>query len=110
MNFKFAANSIRVRISTDEFSQLRSGKTLSLEVPLTGHHVFRAKLNLSIDQWHFDSDPTGMWVSVPRAEVEALGEALPSKDGIEHQFVTNKDDLTVSLEVDVRKRNKSSGD
>jgi len=104
VNFKFSVNSVRVRISQDEFDQLRLGKTLSLEVPLTGHHLFRAKLNISADgQWHFDSDPTGMWISAPRNEVDTLAENLPSKDGIEHTFTTHKDELVVSLEVDVRK-------
>jgi len=104
MNFRFASNSIRVRISNDEFSQLRSGKALSLEVQLTGHHVFKARLSASPDgQWRFDSDPTGMWVTVPRAELEALAQSLPSKEGIDHAFETSKETLMVSLEVDVKK-------
>ena len=105
MNFRFAPGSIRVRLSNDEFSQLRSGKTLSLEVCLPGHHVFRARLSLSTDtQWHFDSDPTGMWMTVPRTEIEALAASLPSKEGIEHSFETSRSELVVSLEVDVKRR------
>ncbi|HEX2583808.1 MAG TPA: hypothetical protein VHL14_01660 [Steroidobacteraceae bacterium] len=105
MNFRFAANSIRVRISSDELSQLRDGRALSLEVCLTGHHVFKARLSLSTDsQWHFDSDPTGMWMTVPRTEIEALTASLPSKEGIEHSFETSRNELVVSLEVDVKRR------
>jgi len=105
MNFKFAHNSVRVRVSSDEFAQLRSGKGLFLEVQLPGHHVFKARLSTSPDaQWHFDSDPTGMWITVPRTDIESLAQNLPSKDGIDHAFETSKDALLVSLEVDVKKR------
>jgi hypothetical protein len=105
MNFRFAPGSIRVRLSNDEFSQLRSGKTLSLEVCLPSHHVFRARVSAAAGgEWHLDSDPTGMWVSVSRSDVEFLAEDLPSKEGIEHVFETAKDKLVLSLEVDVKKR------
>ena len=105
MNFRFASRSIRIRISDDEFSQLRSSKTLSLEVALPGHHIFKARVSIAADSdWHFESDPTGMWISVPRAEIDALADGLPSKEGIEHSFETFKENLLISLEVDVKKR------
>jgi len=106
MNFRFAPNSLRVRVSGEEFSQLRNGRTLSLEVFLTGHHAFKARVSVANDrEWHLDSDPTGMWISVPRSDIEALSESLPSKEGIEHLFETSRDNLILSLEVDVKKRN-----
>lgn len=105
MNVRFAENSIRLRVTNDEFEQMRLGKAMSLEVPLPRGHAFRCKLNVTANgNWLLDSDPTGLWVSVPRSEINALAEALPSKEGIEHAFATNDGELQVSLEVDVKRR------
>lgn len=102
MNVRFSANGIRLRISAEEFSDLRGGAPIGLEVSLPRGHVFRAKLNASGIDWHFDSDPTGLWISIPRSELETLANQLPSKDGVSHQFDTNHGSLGVSLEVDVK--------
>jgi len=104
MNMRFAENSIRLRVTGDEFAQLRIGKTMALEVTLPQGHLFRAKLNMALTgDWDFNSDPTGMWISVPRKEIDALADELPSKEGIEHAFATQKGELQVSLEVDVKR-------
>lgn len=106
MNMRFAENSIRLRVTSDEFAQLRIGKTMALEVPLPQGHLFRAKLNMAPNgHWHFDSDPTGMWISVPRQDIDALAGELPSKEGVAHAFATQKGELQVSLEVDVKRNN-----
>lgn len=105
MNLRFAAHSLRVRISSDELNDLRTGKNLSLEVPLPRGHVFRTKVNLG-GEWAFDSDPTGMWLTVSKAEVESLAASLPSKEGITHGFATHHGELQVSLEVDVKQSRK----
>lgn len=105
MNLRFAENSIRLRVTGEEFAQLRIGKSMALEVPLPHGHLFRAKLNMANNgNWHFDSDPTGMWFSVPRKELDSLADELPSKEGIGHAFTTAKGELHVSLEVDVKRR------
>jgi hypothetical protein len=105
MNLRFASNSIRVRVSRDEFERLRNGTPMGLEVSLPRGHTFRAKVNLSNDtQWRFDSDPTGLWLSVPRSEADALANDLPSREGIGHEFETNHGQLEVSFEVDVKTR------
>jgi hypothetical protein len=103
MNLRFATHSLRVRVSADEFEQLKSGKSLGLEVSLPRGHVFRTKVNPA-NEWMFDSDPTGMWLNVPRSEIDALSAALPSREGIMHAFGTQHGELEVSLEVDVKNR------
>lgn len=101
MNLRFATHSIRLRVSTDEFAQLHAGKSLALEVPLPRGHVFRAKVNRGNNgEWQFDSDPTGLWLSIPRAELDLLAQILPSKEGVMHAFSTHHGELQVSLEVD----------
>lgn len=103
MNLRFAAHSIRVRITRDEFQLLHDGKPLGLEISLPRGHVFRAKVNPA-NEWMFDSDPTGLWLSVPRAELAALLESLPAKEGISHAFSTHHGELELTLEVDVKQR------
>ena len=103
MNLRFATHSIRVRVTSDEFAQLRVGKPMGLEVPLPHGHLFRAKVNMAANgDWHFDSDPTGMWISVPRNELDNLAQGLPNKEGIAHAFNTHHGELQVSFEVDVK--------
>ena len=103
MNLRFAAHSIRVRVAAEEFTQLHNGKALSLDVPLPRGHVFRAKVTQG-HEWLFDTDPTGMWLTVPHDELMALAADLPSKEGITHGFATDHGELQVSLEVDVKNR------
>jgi hypothetical protein len=101
MNLRFAPQSIRIRTTVDEFAQLQAGKSLGLEVSLPRGHAFRAKVNQSNSgDWQFDSDPTGLWLSIPRAELDQLALAMPSKEGVVHAFGTNRGELQISLEVD----------
>ncbi|MGE0116082.1 MAG: hypothetical protein AB7T07_14520 [Steroidobacteraceae bacterium] len=102
MNLRFATQSIRIRISTEELAQLQAGKSLGLEVSLPRGHSFRAKVNQSNAEWQFDSDPTGLWFSIPRAELELLAQGAPSKEGMMHVFDTHHGELQISLEVDVK--------
>ena len=106
MNLRFAAHSIRVRVSPEEFTQLHGGKPLGLDVPLPQGHSFRVKVNRSNNtDWQFESDPTGLWLSIPRTELDGLSQELPSKEGVVHAFGTNRGDLQVSFEVDVKPGN-----
>ncbi len=104
MNVRFADQSIRFRVQKEEFERLMSGKAVALEVTIFNSRVFRANISSNaLGPWQLDSDPTGLWLSVPRNELKELSEALPSKEGLEHEFKTNHGDLHVSLEVDLRK-------
>jgi hypothetical protein len=100
MNLRFADNSLRIRVTADEFAQLHAGQSLALQVSLPRGHEFRLKLNQGSGDWQFDSDPTGLWLSIPRAELAALAQRLPSKEGIAHGFATQHAELQISFEVD----------
>ena len=103
MNVRFADQSIRFRVMSDEFERLLAGKAVALEVTVFNSRIFRANISASVlGPWQLDSDPTGLWLSVPREELKVLAENLPSKEGLEHEFKTNHGDLHVSLEVDVK--------
>jgi hypothetical protein len=104
MNVKFGRDSLRCRITNAELEQLLTGRAVTLEVPLPRGHAFRANINLtSAAAWQLDSDPTGIWISIPKAEVQALAESLPSKEGIQKEFETAQGSVAVTFEVDVRR-------
>ena len=67
-------------------------------------HQFRANVSVtSIGDWQLDSDPTGLWLTLPRSAIEELLQELPRKEGLEHEFETNGSKLGVAFEVDMRK-------
>lgn len=106
MNVRFADGSIRFRITSDEFQRLLGGKALTLEVPLGGSRSLRASVSaIRIGAWQLDSDPTGLWLRVPHAELEVLAGHLPSRSGVEHVFHTHGGEVQVAVEVDVKTRN-----
>ena len=106
MNVRFAEQSLRCRVSTAEVQTLLTGRAISLEVVLPQEHVFRLSVRPSaLNHWQLASDPTGLWLSIPRAELEALAQTLPSKEGIAHNCETaNGKRLEVMFEVDVKKK------
>jgi hypothetical protein len=104
MNVRFADRQIRFRVAQEELERLLSGRSLALDVSMPRAHKFRASVSVTpLGDWQLDSDPTGLWLSVPRAEVEQLAQDLPRKEGLEHDFeVGIGSSVAVALEVDVR--------
>lgn len=110
MNIKFSKQAVRIRITREELELLLVGRALVLEVLLPRTHTFRVSVRPHISSaWHLDSDPTGLWLSVPRAELEALAQSLPNKEGIEHALpISNEHNLSVNLQVDLKERRRRS--
>ncbi len=110
MNVKFSTNHIRCRATRADLDRLLSGRALALEVALPRHHTFRVNVwPGAIGGWQLESDPTGIWITIAKTELQALAESLPSKEGISKEFETDEGVVTVSFEVDVRDR-KAIGD
>jgi hypothetical protein len=108
MNIRFSDRHIRFRVARHELDRLLSGRSLSLDVPMPRSHQFRASINVTpLGDWQLDSDPTGLWLSIPRSALEALIEAHPQKEGLQHVFQTDGGGaLAVAFEVDLRQENK----
>jgi hypothetical protein len=105
MNIKFSSDAVRCRVSRAELERLLSGRAVALEVPLPRNHVFRANVwPGAMGGWQLESDPTGIWVTIPKIELQTLAESLPSKEGLEHDFEALDGTIKVSFEVDVRDR------
>jgi len=107
MNVRFSDRHIRFRVTTQELERLLTGRSLALDVPMPRAHQFRANIGVTpLGDWQLDSDPTGLWLSLPRKDLEALVKDLPSKEGLEHEFAIDGTTLGVAFEVDLRQQNK----
>jgi hypothetical protein len=107
MNVRFSERAIRCRATAAELQQLLTGRAIGLELCLPRDRRFRMNVRPSaLEQWQLESDPTGIWVSIPRAQLEAFAQTLPSKEGMQHEFEAAQGGVTVTFEVDVK---KSSG-
>jgi hypothetical protein len=104
MNVKFSEQAIRCRATVAELQQLLTGRALALELCLPRDRRFRVNVRPAVlGEWQLESDPTGIWLAIPRSQLQALEEKVPSKEGIEHSFATGQGAVTVAFEVDLRK-------
>lgn len=102
MNLGFANRAVRCRVTRAELDRLLSGRAVSLEIALPRDHRFRANVRtVALRDWQLDSDPTGLWLAIPRTELESFAQLLPSEQSLQHTFEANGDRVVVSFEVDV---------
>jgi hypothetical protein len=106
VNVRFSEGAIRCRVTPSELEQLLSCGSQKLAVALPHNHSLQITLrSASFGTWQLDSDPTGLWIGIPRTELQGLVQSQPSRTGIAHAFeVEGGAQLQVLLEVDVRKR------
>jgi len=106
VNIRFSEGSIRCRVTQRELDTLLSSQGVELAVALPRNHTLRVNVKPAVvGGWLLDSDPTGLWITIPRGEIEALAQTLPNREGIEHQFeLAGGGAVTVNFEVDVKKR------
>ncbi len=103
MNLRFSEQAIRCRASTAELQRLLTGGALALELCMPRDRKFRVNVRpAALETWQLDSDPTGIWIAIPRSQLQALAQMLPSKKGIERSFETAQGSITVTFEVDLR--------
>lgn len=104
MNVRLSEGAVRVRVTNAELEALLSSRAVTLEVALPRNHVYRVNVRPAvIGGWALDSDPTGLWIAIPRDDLTGLAGSLPSRSGIEESFeLTGGGSVTVVFEVDVR--------
>jgi hypothetical protein len=106
MNIRFSERAVRCRVSRAELDRLLSGRAVTLEVALPRDHVFRVNIRPStLGGWRLEADPTGLWLTIPRTDLESLSASLPSKEGLDQIFpASNGSSVAVTFEVDVKDR------
>jgi hypothetical protein len=104
MNVRFSEQAIRCRATAVELQQLLTGRAVALELCLPRDRKFRVNVRpAALGTWQLDSDPTGIWIAIPRAQLQALAETVPLKEGIEESFETAQGSVKVVFEVDLKK-------
>jgi hypothetical protein len=86
LNLRIGEHSLRWRVTRAEVELLLSGRAVKLQVPLPRAHSFQAVVRVS--------------------ELQALADALPTKEPIEHVLDVDGGELKLSFEVDVRDRKR----
>jgi hypothetical protein len=105
MDVRFSGQSLYCQISRAELETLSSGRSVDLIVSLPKHRSFRVGVRpsaMSADRggWQLDSDPTGLWLTVPRAELEQLGQTKSFAERLMRDFpVSSNQIMKVILEA-----------
>ena len=109
VNVRLGEHSLRWRVTRAEVDILLSGRAVKLLLALPRAHSFQVVARTSaIQGWQLDSDPTGLWLTLPRAELQALADSLPTKEPIEHSLDVDGHELKLSFEVDVRDKKNAN--
>jgi hypothetical protein len=98
----FAAGAVSCRVTRMELDRLLSGRAITLDVVLPREHRFRMNIRpASLNGWQLESDPTGLWLSIPRTDLESLQKALDSDSAMERTLETsNGGSIDVHVEVE----------
>jgi len=104
VDVRFSGQSLFCQITRSELATLASGRSVDLIVHLPRHHVFRLSVRpsqLSAERgWKLDSDPTGIWLTIPRSELEMLGQTTTFAERLVREFPVSDDEkLQVILEA-----------
>ena len=105
MDVRFSGQTLYCQITRSELERLSSGRAIDLVVQLPKHHSFRMSLRpspMSADRggWQLDSDPTGTWLTIPRAELELLGQTTTFAERLTREFpVSDGKHVQVILEA-----------
>lgn len=91
MDVRFSGQALYCHLSRAELARLTSGRSVDLHVALPRNHAFRVSVrpsNLGADRggWQLESDPTGIWVTLPRTELEQLGQTESFAERLMHDF------------------------
>ena len=105
MDVRFSGQAVFCQITRSELELLASGRSVDLAVQLPRHHTFRMSLRpspLSADRggWQLESDPTGIWLTIPRAELQLLGQTTTFAERLIRDFeVSDRERVQVILEA-----------
>lgn len=105
MNIRISSNQIRYRITRSELEQLLTENLLTLAVTIgVAKTVYTLSVNDNTQPLSITVEGNGWELSVNRATLQNFIATLPSREGIEHEYMAGEMPITLVLEVDVRRR------
>ena len=105
MDVHFAGQTLHCQLSRSELQRLATGRAVDLQVLLPRNHSFKITVRPSAmpaerGGWQLDSDPTGIWLSVPSTQIELLGQTESFSERLMRDFpVSGGGQVQVILEV-----------
>jgi hypothetical protein len=105
VDVRFSSQALYCQITRSELECLSCGRAVDLVARLPKNHSFRVSLRpspMSADRggWQLDSDPTGIWLTIPRAELEPLGQTTTLAERLTRDFpVSDGEHVRVILEA-----------
>jgi hypothetical protein len=104
VDVRFSGQALYCQITRSELATLASGRSVDLIVQLPRNHTFRLSVRpsqLSAERgWKLDSDPTGIWLTIPRSELELLGQTTTFAERLVRDFpVSDSEKVQVILEA-----------
>lgn len=105
MDVRFSGQSLFCQITRNELATLASGRSVDLIFQLPRHHTIRvgvrpSTLGAERGGWQLASDPTGIWITIPRADLELLGQTTTFAERLTHDFpVSEREKVQVILEA-----------
>jgi hypothetical protein len=105
VDVRFSGQTLYCQITRSELERLASGRAVELVVQLPKHHSFRmsvrpSPMNADRGGWQLDNDPTGIWLTIPRADLELLGQTTTFAERLVRDFpVDDNENVQVILEA-----------
>lgn len=102
MRVQLEAQSLRLRVDEAELARLLAGEAVENRTQLPDGQITIQRIHLGRDlAWQRDH---GVWqIDLPEAQVRALSERLPSRDGLQFSLpASGAETLQVLFDVDVR--------
>ena len=106
MDVRFSGQALYCQISRAELATLASGRSVDLIVSLPRHRSFRVSVRpsaMSADRggWQLESDPTGLWLTIPHTELQQLGQTEAFAERLMRDFpVSSSQQIQVILEAE----------
>lgn len=97
MKVQIEGQRLRWRVSEEECAQLLAGARLS-DCTRIGAQALERTLQLHAEEAALELQAGALHLRLPRAEVAALAERLPSRDGLHYDI----EHVELSFDVDVR--------
>lgn len=101
MNLRISEGQLRFRITREEVNKLLGGTRVALVLPLGEYTI---SLTHSDTPLMLEVNAPCWTLLVDRAVFEDFTYALPTREGIEHTVTIGGASLTLTLEVDVRRK------
>lgn len=106
MYIRIQDNSIRYRVSRDEANQLLAGQMFQSSLTLSPSHslLYGIKSTLDASRFDFDINTNGLLLTINRDKLQKEIEGRPSKQGLVFTQLFAEKKISVSLEIDLKRK------